>query len=230
MVAVNRACRPSPLPGLTPRRVQSRLGPSANAGRNRRGRAQPELGEVSGRGLRTFDSDAARWAWADAYALKRVSGLRIRNPTGEDYCATIEAAAAWWNGRPLRDLVPSVYFRHFRDTSFLAEHDGRLVGLLVGFLSQSERNEAYIRFVCVRPEHRRQGIARVLYEQFFQVANRNGRTCVTCVTTPRNVASIAFHLSLGFSIRQGDAEADGLSLHRDYSGPGGDRVILEKRL
>ena len=36
------------------------------------------------------------------------------------------------------DMLPKLFFVHFRDTSFVAERNGELSGFLVGFLSQSE--------------------------------------------------------------------------------------------
>ena len=52
------------------------------------------------------------------------------------------------------DMLPKLFFVHFRDTSFVAERDGELAGFLVGFLSQSEPEEAYVHFVGVSPAER----------------------------------------------------------------------------
>jgi ribosomal protein S18 acetylase RimI-like enzyme len=157
--------------------------------------------------------------------------VAVRNPLADEYARVISDAAAWWPGRlPIQELVPSAFFRHFRDTSFIAERDGLLVGVLVGFLSQSEPGEAYIRFVCVHPDYRRRGIGASLYRYFFDAVRTRGPQLVSCATTADNDASLSFHRSLGFHIRAGDLDADGLSVHRDYAGPGAHRVILEKRL
>jgi predicted GNAT superfamily acetyltransferase len=127
----------------------------------------------------------------------------------------------WWGGRPMRDMLPKLFFVHFRDTSFVAERDGELAGFLVGFLSQAEPEEAYVHFVGVRPGERGSGLGRTLYERFFAVARDRGRTRVTCVTSPRNEGSVAFHRSLGF--QPGPARAG-------YDGPGEDRVVLFRPL
>jgi ribosomal protein S18 acetylase RimI-like enzyme len=126
----------------------------------------------------------------------------------------------WWGGRRMRDMLPRLFFTHFRDTSFVAEDDnGELAGFLCGFLSQSYPEQAYVHFVGVAPEHRGAGLARDLYERFFAAARAAGRRSVHCVTSPRNTGSIAFHTRLGFQI---EAEVDG------YDGAGESRVLLVK--
>jgi predicted GNAT superfamily acetyltransferase len=127
----------------------------------------------------------------------------------------------WWGGRRMRDMLPKLFFVHFRDTSFAAERDGELAGFLVGFLSQAEPDEAYVHFVGVSPGERGSGLGRALYERFFAVARAAGRRRVTCVTSPLNEGSVAFHRSLGFE--PGPPQAG-------YDGPGEDRVVLSRAL
>jgi hypothetical protein len=50
-----------------------------------------------------------------------------------------------------RDAAQAV-FVHFRDTSFIGEMNDNLIGFLVGFLSPSVPEEAYIHFVGVHPD------------------------------------------------------------------------------
>ena len=119
----------------------------------------------------------------------------------------------------MRDMLPKLFFVHFRDTSFVAERDGELAGFLVGFLSQTELDAAYVHFVGVNPRDRGTGLGRELYERFFTVARRQGRTRVSCVTSPANTASLAFHEAIGFE--PGPPQAD-------YDGPGADRVVLSR--
>ena len=109
----------------------------------------------------------------------------------------------WW-GRDVRDLVPRPFFSHFRDTSVAADRNGELIAFLVGFLSQTRTDEAYVHAVGVAPGERRNGIGGLLYRRFFKVAARNGRRRVRSVTSAGNVASIAFHLQLGFTIERPD--------------------------
>jgi ribosomal protein S18 acetylase RimI-like enzyme len=121
----------------------------------------------------------------------------------------------------MRAMLPRLFFEHFRDTSFVAEDDGELVGFLCGFLSQTFPDEAYVHFVGVRPDRRGGGLGAELYERFFTAARAAGRSVVRCVTAPVNEASVAFHRRLGFEI---EAEAP------DYDGSGEPRILLCKRL
>ena len=127
----------------------------------------------------------------------------------------------WWGGRDVRDMLPRLFFTHFRQTSFVAEEDGALAGFLCGFLSQTHPDQAYCHFVGVAPSHRKSGLASELYEQLFEAARAAGRTSVHCVTSPKNTASIAFHTRIGFEVT---AEVAG------YDGSGESRVLLQKRL
>lgn len=130
----------------------------------------------------------------------------------------------------MRDMLPKLFFTHFRDTSFIAEQNGDIVGFLNGFFSQSFPDEAYIHFVGVHPEYRGVGIARLLYEKFFETVSARGTRLVRCVTAPINKTSIAFHTRMGFEIEPGDVTVDGISTHSNYDGRGESRVLFLKRL
>lgn len=95
-------------------------------------------------------------------------------------------------------LVPGVFFVHFRPTSFVAEIESRIVGVLIGFVSQTFVKRAYIHVVAVDPSSRNASIARNLYEHFFDVARAAGSTEVGAITQAINVGSIAFHERMGF--------------------------------
>jgi ribosomal protein S18 acetylase RimI-like enzyme len=130
--------------------------------------------------------------------------VTIRNAEPSDYGRISPLVDHWWGGREMRALLPRLFFEHFRETSFVAEEDGELVGFLNGFLSQTFPDEAYIHFVGVRPDRRGSGLASDLYEQFFAVARAHGRSLVRCVTSPVNEGSVAFHRALGFDVERGD--------------------------
>ncbi|MEO5632407.1 GNAT family N-acetyltransferase [Gaiella sp.] len=147
---------------------------------------------------------------------------QIRHANPSDYGRVIQHVNAWWGGRDMAPMLPKLFFLHFEGTSFVAEDDeGKLVAFLIGFLSQTDPEEAYIHFVGVAPSHRGSGIGRELYGRFFEVVANEGRTRVRCVTSPVNEGSVAFHESLGF-VSERVAE--------DYDGPGQDRVLFVKQL
>lgn len=147
--------------------------------------------------------------------------LTIRNAEPSDHARVIAVVDDWWGGRAMADMLPRLFFAHFRGTSFVAEEDGELAGFPCGFLSQTHADESYIHFVGVAPERRGTGLGRELYERFFRAARAAGRSVVRCVTSPVNEGSIAFHRSLGFEVDPGG---------EGYDGPGQDRVLLVKHL
>jgi N-acetyltransferase len=134
------------------------------------------------------------------------AGLRLRQLEPEDR-ARVEAVVDEWWGRPMGALLQRPFFSCFRDTSFVAEHEGDVVAFLVGFLSQSDPEEAYIHAVAIAPEWRGQGLASLLYKRFVDVARRHGRRRVRAITSPTNTGSLAFHRRLGFDIAMPTADS-----------------------
>ena len=147
--------------------------------------------------------------------------MEIRHAEPSDHARVAAVIDSWWGGRHMQDMLPRLFFTHFRDTSFVAEDDGELAGFLCGFLSQTHPEQAYVHFVGVAPEHRKSGLASELYERFFAAACEAKRLTVHCVTSPGNSGSIAFHRRIGFEV---EAEVEG------YDGSGESRVLLVRAL
>ena len=120
-------------------------------------------------------------------------------------------------GRPVAHALPRLFLDHFHATSFVAERDGDLAGFLVGFLSPSLPDAAYIQFVGVSPRERGSGLARALYERFFALAAADGRRVVRAVTAPVNGGSIAFHTAMGFTVTAPISGYDGPASPRSSS-------------
>ena len=156
--------------------------------------------------------------------------MHIRSAEPADYGPIIAVVDEWWGGRQMRDMLPKLFFVHFRDTSFVAVEEGEAIAFLVGFCSQAYADEAYIHFVGVHPAHRRRGLGEALYDRFFEAARGRGRTLVRCVTSPVNAGSIAFHRRMGFDIEPGEPGPGGVEVARDYDGRGGDRVLFFRRI
>jgi ribosomal protein S18 acetylase RimI-like enzyme len=148
--------------------------------------------------------------------------VRIRHAEPSDYGRVIGVVNTWWGGRQMAPMLPKLFFVHFEGTSFVAEDDeGELVGFLVGFLSQTHDQEAYVHFVGVDPRRRGSGLGRELYERFFDAVRAEGRSVVRCVTSPVNADSVAFHESIGFRVERVD---------ENYDGSGESRVLLVRQV
>lgn len=127
-------------------------------------------------------------------------------------------------------MLPKLFFVHFRSTSFAAVVDGQVVAFLIGFVSQTYPDQAYIHFLGVHPTRRGEGLGRLLYEHFFGTAASLGCRTVHSVTAPVNRNSIAFHRRMGFSLLESDVKVNGVPVAMGYDGEGEDRVIFTKNL
>ena len=148
--------------------------------------------------------------------------MQIRHAEPADYGRVIGRVNAWWGGRDMAPMLPRLFFVPFEGTSYVVDDEnGQLAGFLIGFLSQTKDDEAYIHFVGIDPEQRGVGLGRRLYERFFDDVRAQDRTTVRCVTSPVNESSVAFHRALGFDVEE---------VAPEYDGVGEPRVLLVKRL
>jgi ribosomal protein S18 acetylase RimI-like enzyme len=136
----------------------------------------------------------------------------------------------WWDGRDLTAMLPRLFLNHFHDTVLVLEKENDLIGFLVGLLSQSKKDEAYVHFVGIHPEFRQKGLARVLYEHFFDICRKHRRTTIRACTSPLNKGSVAFHKKMGFQLEPGDAEIDGMPVTLDYNRKGDHKVLFKRRI
>ncbi|WAH37663.1 GNAT family N-acetyltransferase [Alicyclobacillus dauci] len=146
--------------------------------------------------------------------------MKLRYVRDSDYNQVRGALNDWWGGRQMTHLLPRLFFEHFQRTSLVIEEGDVIVAFLVGFVSQTHQNEAYIHFVGVHPDYRRDGLGRRLYETFFDTVRHFGCDTVRCITSPVNTGSIAYHERMGFTT----------SFVKDYAGPGEDRVLFVKHI
>jgi GNAT superfamily N-acetyltransferase len=152
-----------------------------------------------------------------------VVGVRVAHP--EDYERIVAVIDDWW-GRPVSASLPRLFLDHFWSTSRVAEDEHGLGGFIVSLVSPSQPRLGYIHFVGVRPDHRRSGLTRLLYEQFAEHARRQGCTELRAITAATNTAatntgSIRFHRDLGFTVSEPVA---------DYNGPGRQMVTFQRQL
>src|SRR5580704_7611615 len=102
-------------------------------------------------------------------------GYTVRRPHEHDHQRILEIMDEWWGdlggtlGSQQRALLlPRLFFQHFTRTCLIVERDdARLAAFLVGFVSQSQLQVAYIHFVGVDPELRRTGLGATMYASFF---------------------------------------------------------------
>ena len=154
----------------------------------------------------------------------------VRNITKSDYDYLRTRIDDWWR-HPISYNLHANFLYHFGDTGFVAEEDGRVIGMTLGFISQKKVGEAYVHMVAVDLEARGAGVARAMYEAFFAAVRARGCHAVSAVASIDNKASVAFHTRMGFEIvRDGALDMNGVPAIPDYSGPGRHRVVFYRKL
>ena len=126
----------------------------------------------------------------------------IRLMTIDDY----EAVYALWIATPgmgLNDIDDSregiaKYLARNSKTCFVAEHDNRLVGVI---LSGHDGRRGFIHHTCVSTDFRRAGIATALVDAALTALKSEGITKVVLVVFAKNSDGNAFWEQLGFSTR-----------------------------
>jgi len=162
-----------------------------------------------------------------------ISDITFRRPVEGDYARLIGLIDDWWGGRRIHHLLPRLWLQHFTGTSWIAEDAGGApIGFLVGFISPDRPNEAYIHMVGTSPNHRKAGLGRALYEQFFDDVRARGVRRVTAITWPANRVSVGFHRQMGFTPYDGKGTQRlyGTPAFPDYDGEGDDRTVFIRDL
>jgi GNAT superfamily N-acetyltransferase len=150
-----------------------------------------------------------------------VEGLRAPRPLiAADFDAARGVADDWF-GHPVGLTLHRLFFDQLGPYGVWIERDdGSPAGFLLGLVSQSEPDLAYVHLHAVDPALRGQGVGAALYREFGRRAMGSGCTRIRALAAPQREGSIAFHRALGF---------DG-PLVEGFLGPGEDRIVFERAL
>lgn len=146
--------------------------------------------------------------------------MEIRELSARDFGVIVGELDDFWAADRTRELHHPTFVHEFGETAFVAHEHGKIVGYLMGFLSQAREPVGYIHLVAVRRTHRRRGVAEKLYRHFAGVAETRGASALKAITTAVNTDSLAFHQSMGFAT----------DMVTEYAGPGQDRVVMTCRI
>ncbi|UCH50788.1 MAG: GNAT family N-acetyltransferase [Chloroflexota bacterium] len=133
----------------------------------------------------------------------------------------------WGSDRTLHLHHPMLIYE-FGNSAFVIKEADKVTAYLFGFLAQTGP-VGYVHLIAVRQTHRKCGYGRRLYAHFAEFARKHGCKTLKAITSASNTTSIAFHKSIGME-PIGDSNGDDISIIRDYSGPGADRVVLQMKL
>ncbi len=131
------------------------------------------------------------------------------------------AVADQWFGHPVGLTLHRLFFDQLGPHGvWIARQDGAPAAFLLGLVSESEPDLAYVHMHAVDPDLRGRGVGRDLYRAFGERAAEQGCTRIQALAAPHREGSIAFHRSLGFAG----------PLVPGYLGPGEDRIVFERAL
>lgn len=123
-----------------------------------------------------------------------------------------------------------LYANLFSSSCPVALIDNTVVGAVIAFRSQDKPVDVYVQDVMTHPEHRNSGIARTLLGEVCRQATEWGCVRLYLTSEPENAAAHATWISLGFANLPGDRTVAGVSVVRDFKGPGRDRAVYQLNL
>jgi GNAT superfamily N-acetyltransferase len=135
-----------------------------------------------------------------------------------DYDRIVSVIDAWWEG-PTSALAHPIFFYELGRLARVVVEGDELVGFLFGFVTP-DASTGYVHLVGIHPEHRRRGVARLLYAAFEDDCRAARCDRLKAITTLGNEGSVRFHEALGWTVSQVE----------DYAGAGRTRIVFEKRL
>ncbi len=124
----------------------------------------------------------------------------------------------WWGG-PTTALAHPMFYYELGDLARVVEDAGMVVGFLFGFLCPDGKT-GYVHLVGIHPDYRRQGVGRLLYENFTERCRGLGCLRMKAITTAGNEGSMKFHEAMGWKAEEIE----------DYAGPSRKRIVFTKEL
>jgi GNAT superfamily N-acetyltransferase len=158
--------------------------------------------------------------------------MLVRNAFPGDFLEVANKSKEWADIVIERESIYHIFTEHFRSTSFIAEDRGEMIGYLLGYRSQSKREEALVHLIQVAPRLRGNGVGRRMFNQFEAAAKAMGCTRITTHSRPENNSCNRFYKAMGFDVvcREDTIEVNGMPAVRDYNGPGKHRVVWYKSI
>ncbi len=136
-----------------------------------------------------------------------------------DFDEIVPLIDRWWSG-PTTALAHPIFYYELGQAARVVEHNGALVGFLLGFVTSDNPPVGYVHLIGVNPEFRLRGVARRLYESFEDTCRSAGCARMKAITTVGNDGSKQFHQAMGWTA----------TVTSDYAGPGRHRLVFTKDL
>ena len=137
--------------------------------------------------------------------------VKTRIMTSDDWDGIAEVWKEHEGINPVDDSPEGLarYIRRNPNTSFVAVDDGRVIGTI---LAGHDGRRGIFHHVSVLPEHRGQGIGRMLVDSAMEALRKEGINKVLLVVFDHNENGNAFWEHMGFTVR------DDLIYRNKYTG------------
>jgi ribosomal protein S18 acetylase RimI-like enzyme len=155
--------------------------------------------------------------------------MKIENCTADDFNEIIRDIADFWGSDRTLHLHQPFLIHEFGNTSFVIRDKGMVLAYLFGFFSQTE-NIAYIHLIGVREKYQKQGLGKMLYDNYIEIAKSHNIKSIKAITRPINFKSINFHTKKIGMKMIGEPYENGINVVRNYSGINEDRVVFVKEI
>ncbi|MBA3725971.1 MAG: ribosomal protein S18-alanine N-acetyltransferase [Armatimonadetes bacterium] len=123
-----------------------------------------------------------------------MAGYQVE-PMLESHMAAVMELERICNPAPWSESSFQAELSNHQATYLVATHNTTLVGF-AGYWSIID--EAHVTNIAVHPNHRRNGVGRLLMERILEAAKTTDHTCSTLEVRAGNVAAITLYEKLGF--------------------------------
>ena len=155
--------------------------------------------------------------------------MKIEKCTINDFNEIICNISDFWGSDRTLHLHQSFLIHEFGNTAFIIKDNGKVIAYLFGFFSQTQ-SLAYVHLIGVREKYQKQGLGKMLYENFIEIAKSQNIHKIKAITKPINIKSINFHKNkIGMRLL-GEPNENGINVVKNYSGINEDRVVFEKQI
>jgi RimJ/RimL family protein N-acetyltransferase len=141
--------------------------------------------------------EAGEAAGVSTPALQGVEGARLRNYQPPDYARMMALweASGWEPGMNDTEEVLRERAREPRGFLLVVEKEGQIIGTVMG---QLDRRWGWIQRLAVHPEHRRQGIGRLLTQEAERRLAAMEAYRLVLLTRGDNPAAVGLYAGLGY--------------------------------
>jgi GNAT superfamily N-acetyltransferase len=155
--------------------------------------------------------------------------MKIEKCNMEDYKLIIRDICDFWGSDRTLHLHQPFLVYEFGNTAFVIREHGIVIAYLFGFFSQTE-SIAYVHLIGVREKYQKQGLGKLLYDHYIELAKAQNIHKIKAITKPINIKSINFLKNkIGMRLL-GEPNENGINVVKNYSGTNEDRVVFERQI